>query len=83
MKRRMFTVCTASVIALTPLGGALKAGAAPQKAKPDVVIIYADDLGYGDLACMGLDPSLKNKTVINSYDTIEQDAQQGRAEMNA
>jgi arylsulfatase A-like enzyme len=33
---------------IIPLGGLLA-----QKTKPNVVLIYADDLGYGDLSCYG------------------------------
>ncbi len=35
------------------LGQAAAAGLAAQTRKPNVVLIYADDLGYGDLGCYG------------------------------
>jgi arylsulfatase A-like enzyme len=38
---------------LATLGAAASALAAPQTAKPNVVLIYADDIGYGDLGCYG------------------------------
>jgi arylsulfatase A-like enzyme len=38
---------------LSAAGGALAASAAPSPAKPNIVLIYADDIGYGDLSCYG------------------------------
>jgi arylsulfatase A len=53
MKRREFIELAGLTMASTILGRLSGAAAASRKKKPNFVIIYADDLGYGDLACFG------------------------------
>ncbi|MBN1818506.1 MAG: sulfatase-like hydrolase/transferase [Sedimentisphaerales bacterium] len=57
MNRRDFIKAMGWTAAAGLVGPAVGAGAISEK-KPNFVIIYADDLGYGDLSCFG-HPTLK------------------------
>ena len=49
MQRRRFVAHLGSGLAALTLGGAAR----PATRKPNIVLIYADDVGYGDLSCYG------------------------------
>lgn len=46
-------VIALAVFALGPLSSCQQGEKAPAGGKPNVVLIYTDDLGYGDLSCQG------------------------------
>jgi len=53
MKRREFLKKTAGVISMTLLTGCVATSRKTPSKKPNVVLIFADDVGYGDLGCYG------------------------------
>jgi len=53
MSRRKFLSVVGAVAAATLPSGAFAAGQARKQGKPNFVFIFADDLGWGDLACYG------------------------------
>ena len=51
--RRQFMTRTALVAASLPLAAGLRAAPTAAPRKPNFIVVYADDLGYGDLGCFG------------------------------
>jgi len=49
---KKYTLTLLAAMALAPVA-AVQAAEAPQSAKPNILFILADDIGYGDLSCYG------------------------------
>lgn len=75
MKRREFLKMAATGVASTSLWGCTSLASSNKAQKPNIIVIYADDLGYGDIGCYGA-----TKVQTPNIDRL---ASQGRMFMDA
>jgi hypothetical protein len=56
----------ALLIPLIPLLPAFGSGNLPRSARPNIVVIYADDLGYGDVQCYNPERVAEMQTLLEN-----------------